>query len=78
MPPHSYVADVKLGLHVDPKQLERGISQKMLPVCAIYSYSCAALSGFSGRGSAQPCRDSKWQSGGILHHLRRGEVMWEG
>jgi hypothetical protein len=46
----SYVADVQLGLHVGPEQPEQGLSQKMLPVCGIYSTSWAALSGLSGRG----------------------------
>ena len=31
-PPHTYVADVQLGLHVGPEQLELGLSQKLLPV----------------------------------------------
>ena len=30
-PPHTYVVDV-LGLHIGPKQLEQGLSQKLLPV----------------------------------------------
>jgi hypothetical protein len=34
-PPSTYVADVLLGLHVGPKQLEQGLSQKLLPVCGI-------------------------------------------
>jgi hypothetical protein len=25
-PPHTYIADVQLGLHVGPEQLEQGIS----------------------------------------------------
>jgi hypothetical protein len=36
-PPHTYVADVQLGLHVGPKQIEQGLSQKLLPMHAIYS-----------------------------------------
>ena len=31
-PPCSYVADVQLGLHMGPKPLEQGLSQKLLPV----------------------------------------------
>jgi hypothetical protein len=49
--PCTYVADVKLGLHVGPKQLEQGLSQKLLSVCGTCS-SWAALSGLSGRGYA--------------------------
>ena len=30
-PPCTYVADVQLGLHVGPEQLEQGLSQKLLP-----------------------------------------------
>ena len=40
----TYVADVQLGLHVCPKQLEQGLSQKLLSVRGMYS-SWAALSG---------------------------------
>ena len=47
--PHTYVADVQLGLHLGPEQLERGLSSKLLPVHGICSYSWAALSGLSGR-----------------------------
>jgi hypothetical protein len=28
---HSYVAEVKLDLHVGPEQLEQGLSQKLFP-----------------------------------------------
>jgi hypothetical protein len=31
-PPCTYVADVQFGLHVGPKQLKQGLSQKLLPV----------------------------------------------
>lgn len=48
---HSYVAEVKLDLHVGPEQLERRLSQQ-LSVCGICSTSWTALFGFSGRGSA--------------------------
>jgi hypothetical protein len=50
-PPCSYVADVQLGLHVGPEQLERELSSKQLAVCGICSSSWAVLSGLSGRGS---------------------------
>jgi hypothetical protein len=33
MPPLKYVADVQLGLHVGPEQLEMRLSQKLSPVC---------------------------------------------
>ena len=39
MPPRTYVTDVQLGLHVGPKQLEQGLSQKLLPVHVICSSS---------------------------------------
>ena len=32
-PATTYVADVKLGLHVGPEQLEQGLSQKLFVVC---------------------------------------------
>jgi hypothetical protein len=51
-PPHRNVADIQLGLHVGPEQLELGLSQKLLPVYGICSYSGAVLSGFRWRGSA--------------------------
>jgi hypothetical protein len=38
-PPHTYVADVQLGLHMDPEQLEQGLSLKLLPVHGICSSS---------------------------------------
>ena len=44
---------MQLDLLVDPKQLEWGLSQKLLPVCWICS-SWAALSGLSGEGSSYP------------------------
>jgi hypothetical protein len=50
-PPHSYVADVQLGLYVGPEKLEQGLSQKLLPVCEMCSCSWADLSGLSGRES---------------------------
>ena len=44
-----YVADVQLGLHVGPKQLEQGLSQKLLSVCETGMYvaglSCLASVG---------------------------------
>ena len=49
---HTCVADINLGLHVDPEKLEQGLSQKLLPVCGICSSSWVALSGFNGRGYA--------------------------
>jgi len=48
-PLYTYVADMQLGFHVGPKQLEQVLSQKLLVICWIYSTSCAALSGLSGR-----------------------------
>ena len=47
-PSHSCVADVQLGLHVDPKQLEQWLWQKLLPAHGICSSSWDALSGFYG------------------------------
>jgi hypothetical protein len=46
---HTYVADVQLGLHVDPEQLEQELAQKLSPVHGICSSSWAAVSGLSGR-----------------------------
>ena len=40
----TYVADMYLGLHVGPEQLEQGLTQKVLPVHRIWSSSWAALS----------------------------------
>jgi hypothetical protein len=51
-PPHTYVADVQLSLHLGPKKLEWGLSQKLLPVHGMCSSSWAAMSGLSGRGCA--------------------------
>jgi hypothetical protein len=79
-PPHSYIENVQLDIHVDPKQLELGLSQKLLPVCGICSSCWAALSGLSGRGSAYPCRGLKRQGGENQRsptHLR-GEEEREG
>ena len=45
MPPRSYVADVQLGLHVGPEQLEWGLSKSCCSMC------WAALSDHSGRAS---------------------------
>jgi hypothetical protein len=42
-PPCTYVADVQLSLHVGSEQLERGLSQKLLPIGGIRSSSWAAL-----------------------------------
>lgn len=53
-PPPSYVADVQFGLHVSPEQLERNLSQKLLPAVGIWTYSWAALSGLNGKGSTYP------------------------
>jgi hypothetical protein len=50
-PPHTYVVDVQLGLYVGPEQMEQGLSQNLLPVDGICSFSWAVLSGLSGRGS---------------------------
>jgi hypothetical protein len=41
---------VQLGIHVGPKQLEQGLSQKLLPACGICSSSQAALFDLSGKG----------------------------
>jgi hypothetical protein len=59
-----YVADVQLGLHVGPEQLEQGLSQKLLPVCGICSSSWAPLSGLSGE-DAPRLTDLLYQGGGI-------------
>ena len=50
IPAYMYVADVQLGLHVGPEQLEQGLSQKLLPAHAVCSSSWATLSGLSGMG----------------------------
>ena len=43
--PHKYVADVQLGLHVGPKQLEQGLFQKLLPLFEIcFSWAVFGLS----------------------------------
>ena len=47
-PSQTYEADVQLGLHVGPKQLERGLPPKLLPVYGICSSSWAALSASVG------------------------------
>ena len=47
-----FSADVQLGLHVGPEQLEWELSQKLLSVHGICSTSWVALSELSGRGSA--------------------------
>jgi len=47
----AYVAEVHLGLHVGPEQLEEELSQKLLTVCGLCSSYWAALSGLRGRGS---------------------------
>jgi hypothetical protein len=39
MPPHSYVADVQLGLHAGPELLEQGLSQKL---CLYMGYALVA------------------------------------
>jgi hypothetical protein len=49
--PHSHVGDVQFDLHVSPEQLERGLFQKLLPICRICSTSWDALSGLSGKRS---------------------------
>jgi hypothetical protein len=49
-PPHTYVADVQLGLHVGPEQLELGLSQKLLPLSGVFSSSWTALSGLHRKG----------------------------
>jgi hypothetical protein len=61
---YTYVADVQFSLHEGPEQLERGLSQKLLPVWGICSTSLAVLSGCNRRGSTLPCRDLKCQGGG--------------
>ena len=50
-PSHIYVVDVQIILHVGPEQLERWLSQKLLPEFGICSSSWAALSGVSGRSA---------------------------
>ena len=62
-PPCTYVADVQPGLHVGPKHVELGLSQKPLPVLGIYS-SWIALSGLCGRECVQPHRDLMCEGGG--------------
>ena len=52
-PPRPHVADVQLGHHVGPGQLERRLSQKLLPVWERYSTSWAAMTGRSGTHSWQ-------------------------
>jgi hypothetical protein len=49
-PPHTYVADVQLGLHVGPPTTRTRCIPKA--VCGICFSNWAALSGFSGRGCA--------------------------
>jgi hypothetical protein len=51
-PPRTHVADVQLGLHVGLEQPGWRLSQKLLLVGRMCSFSWAALSGLSGRGSA--------------------------
>ena len=51
-PPTHNVADVQLGFHVDSKQLEWGLSPKLLPVCGLCFPSWAAMSGLNGRACA--------------------------
>ena len=46
-PPHTHIADVQLGLHVGPKQLEWGLPQKLSHVHGTWSTSWAALSGLN-------------------------------
>ena len=36
-PPHTYIADVQLGLHMGPEQLKLRLSQNVLPVFEKYS-----------------------------------------
>lgn len=43
LPPHTYGADVQFGLHVGPKQLEKGLFLNLLPVCGLCSTSWAAF-----------------------------------
>jgi hypothetical protein len=50
-PSYTYVAYVQLGLHVGPKQLEQGLSYKLLPVCGVHSSNWAALFSLHRRGS---------------------------
>ena len=47
-PPHSYVADVQLSLHVDPKQLERGYPKSCCLSVGYAFSSWAALTGLTG------------------------------
>jgi hypothetical protein len=54
--PWTYVADVKLGLHVGHEQVEHGLSQKLLHKFGVCSSSWAALTGLSGW---KPYRDLK-------------------
>jgi hypothetical protein len=59
-----------------PEQLEWRLSQKLLPVRGIYFSSWATLSRLSGRGCAEPHRDSMYQDWGEIPrgaHPLRGE-----
>jgi hypothetical protein len=55
------VADVQLGLQVDPKQLKWGISQKLLHVGVICFPNWVALTDLRERGCAKVggCRELK-------------------
>ena len=83
-PLHTNVADVQLGLHVGPKQLEQGLSQKLLPIrgiCSSSSSSWAALSGLSGRGYVRPQRGLIVPGSGDTQggdHMLRGEGEEDG
>lgn len=44
-PPHIYVAEVQLGLHVAPSTNGIGDVPELLPACGFYSPNWAALSG---------------------------------
>ena len=59
MPPHTYIADVQVDFQVGPKQLEWKLSQKLLLVNRICSYSWVTLSGLSGKENENPHRDLK-------------------
>lgn len=69
--PHEYVADVQLCLYVDPKQMDQGLSQKLLTVRGIYSSSWPALFGFSGRERPYAHRYLKFQGKKIPTAQRR-------
>jgi hypothetical protein len=74
--PLTYVADVQLGLHVNPEQLEQWLSQKLMPVSEIYSSSWAAYLASVGKDVPSPTESGYARVGeyaGCSLWLRRGE-----